>query len=49
LAKALELNGADFDRWDIAMIGAGVIVCDERGATMAITNPDPALWRAHAS
>ena len=44
LAAALLASGAELDRWDLAMIGANLIVADEPGQAKVIPNPDLALW-----
>jgi hypothetical protein len=44
VAEAVHRSGAAVDRWDLAAVGASLIVCDEPGETKLIANPDPDSW-----
>lgn len=37
--------GVSVDRWDLAVLGTGFIVCDEPGFAKILGNPDPESWR----
>ncbi|MFI9387094.1 hypothetical protein [Kutzneria sp. NPDC052558] len=44
VAEAVRESGATVDHWDLATVGASLIVCDEPGETKLIANPDPDSW-----
>jgi nucleoside diphosphate kinase len=44
VAEAVRESGAAVNRWDLATVGASLIVCDEPGETKLIANPDPDSW-----
>lgn len=38
-------SGLPADPWDLAIVGAAHVVCDEPGFSKVLTNPDPEDWR----
>ncbi|QMU71832.1 nucleoside-diphosphate kinase [Streptacidiphilus sp. P02-A3a] len=42
-------SGLSFDRWDLAILGAAHVDCDEAGFSKVLTNPDPEDWRRPAA
>jgi nucleoside diphosphate kinase len=44
VAEAVHESGAVVDRWDLATVGASLIVCDEPGEAKLIGSPDPDSW-----
>ncbi|WP_253838358.1 nucleoside-diphosphate kinase [Actinokineospora globicatena] len=45
VVEAVRACGAEVHHWDLAALGAGLIVCDEPGERKVITNPAPGSWR----